>query len=171
MDLQVSQQLSLRAERLVTHSTGEVRQPVLQPVGVSLLGRLKHLITPAAAEHAFVQVGLLVIGQAGQVVELLVTLATMVDGAGPVAALVRQQLGFGSEDGVALEAGVAPGGAGLWEAGLWRAGLWRAGLFLVTIRLNLKVHGAGGGDGRPAGLVGPQVTDDLRKKKQLNTMN
>lgn len=58
----MSQQRSLRAERLIAHRAGEVRQPVLQPVGVPLLGRLKHLITPAAGEPSFVQVGLLVIG-------------------------------------------------------------------------------------------------------------
>lgn len=67
--------------------------------------------------------------------ELLVTLVTLVDGARPVAALVRQQLGFGFEDGVALETGVCSDGAGLWEAGLWGAGL-----FLVTTRLNVQVH-------------------------------
>lgn len=133
----MSQQLSLRAERLVTHRAGEVRQPVLQPVGVSVLGRLKHLITPAAGEPSFVQVGLFVIGQTGQVVELLVTLAALVDGAGPVAALVRQELGFGFEDGVALEAGVGP-----WGAGLQYTGLRGAGLFLVT-RLTLQVHSSG----------------------------
>lgn len=104
-------------------------------MGVSVLGRLKHLITPAAGEPSFVQVGLLVIGQTGQVVELLVTLAALVDWAGPVAALVRQELSFGFEDGVALEAGVGLGGAGLWEAGLRGARL-----LLVTTRLTLQVH-------------------------------
>lgn len=133
----MSQQLRLRAERLIAHRTGEVRQPVLQPVGVSLFGRLKHLIAPAAGEPSFVQVGLLVVGQTGQVVELLVALATLVDGARPVAALVRQQLGFGFEDGAALETGVGPGGAGLWEGGLWGAGL-----FFRTTRLNLQGHGS-----------------------------
>lgn len=62
MSLKVSQQLRLGAERLLADGAGEVGQPVLQPVGVSLLGRLKHLITPAAGEPASVQVGLLVIG-------------------------------------------------------------------------------------------------------------
>lgn len=118
----MSQQLRLGAERLLTHRAGEVWQAVLQPVGVSLLGRLKHLVAPAAGEAASVQVCLSVIGQAGQVVELLVALAALVHRSGPVAPLVRQELGFGSEDGVALEAGVCPEGAGLREAELRGAG-------------------------------------------------
>lgn len=135
MRLQVSQQLRLRAERLVAHRAGEIRQPVLQPVGVSLLGRLKHLITPAAGEPASVQVRLLVIGQTGQVVELLVTLATLVHGSGPVAALVRQQLGFGPEHGVTLEAGEGPDGAGLRGAELRGAGL-----LVMNARETLRVY-------------------------------
>lgn len=63
--LQVSQQPRLWAERLVTHRAGEVGQPVLQPMGVPVLGRLEHLVTPAAGETSLVQVCLLVIGQAG----------------------------------------------------------------------------------------------------------
>lgn len=156
MSLQVSQQRRLRAERLIAHRAGEVRQPVLQPVGVPLFGRLKHLIAPAAGEPAFVQVGLLVIGQAGQVVELLVALVTLVDGAGPVAALVRQKLGFGFVGGVALETCVSSEGAGLWE---W--GLQGAGLFLMTIRLNVQVRSSSRQDSRPARLIGTQVTDHL----------
>lgn len=124
MGLQVPQQLRLRAERLVAHGAGEVGQPVLQPVGVPLPGRLEHLVTPAAGEAPLVQVGLLVIGQAGQVVELLVALAAVVDGARPVRALVRQQLGFGGECGAALEAGLGPDGAGLRGAALREAGLF-----------------------------------------------
>lgn len=103
----MSQQRRLRAERLITHRTGEVWQPVLQPVSVPLLGGLKHLLAATAAEPASVQVGLLVVGQTGQVVEFLVAQVTLVYGAGAVDALVRQQLGFVFEDGVALEAGVS----------------------------------------------------------------
>lgn len=84
----MSEQLGLGAERLLAQRTGEVRHPVLQPVGVSLLGRLEHLITPAAGEPTSVQVGLLVIGQTGQVVKLLVALAALVNWASSVAALV-----------------------------------------------------------------------------------
>lgn len=87
--LQVSQQLHLRAECLRADGAGEVEHAVLQPVGVSLFGRLKHLVALAAGKPAPVQVGLLVIGQAGQVVERLLTLAALVHGAGPVAPLVR----------------------------------------------------------------------------------
>lgn len=126
----MSQQQCLRGERLVAQCAGEVRQAVLQPVGFPLLGRLQHLIAPAAAEPPFVQVGLLVIGQTGQVVELLVALVTLVDGASPVAALVRQQLGLGFVDGVALETCVRSEGAGLWDSGL----------FLMTPGLTLHVH-------------------------------
>lgn len=162
----MSQQLRLRAERLVAHRAGEVRQPVLQPVGVPLLGRLEHLIAPAAGEPAFVQVRLPVIGQTGQVVERLVTLAALVDGSGPVAALVRQQLRFGSEDGVALETGVDPGGARLREAGLRGPGL-----FLRNGRVTLQVHGARSHQGRPAGLIGPQVTDHLYAAEEVETGN
>lgn len=133
----MSEQLRLGAERLLAHGAGEVGQPVLQPVGISLLGRLKHLITPAAAEPAFVQVGLLVIGQTGQVVEHLVALSTLVNWTSPVAALVRPQLSFGSEDAVALEAGMGPGGAGDCQARLRGAG----GL-ITAVRLSLKVRGS-----------------------------
>ncbi len=62
--------------------------------------------------------------------EHFVTLATLVDRAGPVAALVQQELSFTLEDGVALETGVAPGGAGLQGAGF----------FLITTRLILRVY-------------------------------
>lgn len=134
----MSQQLRLRTERLIAHCAREVRQPVLQPVGVSLLGRLEHLITPAADEASFVHVGLLVIGQAGQVAELLVALAALVDGAGAVAALVRQQLGFGSEGGVALETGVGLEGAGSWDG--WLRG---TGLFLGVTWQDLQIHSSG----------------------------
>lgn len=156
----MSQQLSLRAECLITHRAGEVRQPVLKPVGISVFGRLKHLVTPAAGEAAFVQVRLLVIGQTGQVMELLVTLATMVDGAGAVAALVRQQLGFGFEDGVTLETRVGPGGAGLREGGLRGAGLF--------FRSTLQVHSSSLCQGRAARLIGTQVTDHLETGTQLS---
>lgn len=105
---------------------------MLQPVGVSLFGRLERLVTPAAGEASSVQVGLLVIGQTGQMVELLVTLAALVDRARPVAALVRQELGFSSEDGVALKTGVGPGGARLRAAGLRGPGL-----LLLTARWTL----------------------------------
>lgn len=74
--------------------------------------------------------GLLVIGQTGQVVEHLVTLAALVDRAGPVTALVQQELSFALEDGVTLETGVAPGGARLQGAGF----------FLITTRLILQVY-------------------------------
>lgn len=129
----MSQQRRLRGERLVAQSAGEVRRAVLQSVGVPVLGRLEHLIAPAAAEPPFVQVGLLVIGQTGQVVELLVALVTLVDGAGPVAALVRQQLCLGFVDGVALETCVRSEGAGLWDSGL----------FLMTPGLTPQVHSSG----------------------------
>lgn len=98
---------------------------MLQPVGISLFGRLEHLVAAAAGEAASVQVRLLVIGQTGKVVELLVALAALVDWSGPVAALVREKLGFGSEGGVALETGVGPGGAWSRGAGLRGAGLYR----------------------------------------------
>lgn len=98
---------------------------MLQPVGIPLLRRLEHLVAAAADEAVLVQVRLLVVGQAGQVVERLVALAALEDGARLVGALVRQQLAFRFEDVVALEAGEGPAGAGPGGPGL----LW-TGLFL-----------------------------------------
>lgn len=68
-------------------------------------------------------------------VELLVALDAVVDGACPVCALVRQQLGFGLEHGVALEAGQRPDGSGRGPI------LREAGLFVSAARLSLFEHG------------------------------
>lgn len=147
MRLQVSEQLRLRGERLRADRAREVGDAVLLAVGVSLFGRLKHLVAPAAGEAVLVQVRLLVIGQAGQVVEVPVALGALVDGARAVGALVGQQLRLGPEHGVALEAGVGAGGAGLQGAGL----------LLLTLQVGYPRRR----QRRAARPVGPQMADHL----------
>lgn len=120
MRLQVSQQRRLRAKRLRAHGAEKaaaVRQAVLRSVGIPLFGGLEHLVAPAAGEALFVQVRLLVIGQAGQMVERPVALDAPINGARSVQPLVRQKLVFAFEHRAALEAGVGPDRMGLQGAG------------------------------------------------------
>lgn len=154
--LQVSQQLRLRAEGLLADGAAEVREAVLQTVSVSLFRRLKHFVAAAAGEAAAPQVHLLVVAEAGQVVELAVALVALVDGARAVAALVRQELGFGSEDGVTLETRVRPGGAGRGRRGL----LHLSHLSHLSHGLSLRGHSSRG-DAGAAGPASAQVTNHL----------
>lgn len=131
VSLQVSQQWRLSAECLIAHRTCQCRRPALHPEGIPLLDQLDHPVTLAAGELASFQMGLLVIGQTGQVMELLVTLVALVDDACPVAALVQEQVGFGFKASGTLEAGVGFAGAWLLEAGFWGAGLF----FMVRLKL------------------------------------
>lgn len=143
------QQQRLGAERLVADRAHEL---ALRP---RRRRRLRPLLSPPAGDPAPAQVCLSVIGQAGEVVELLLTLVALVDGAGAVAALVRQQLAVAPENGVALEAGVGSEGVGLREAGFRRRGL-----VLTSLELGCRdVFGPSGRRG--ARLVGAEVADHL----------
>lgn len=146
----MAQQQCLRAEGLLTHRAVEFRQLVLRQVGVPSLCRLENLVALAAGEAALVQVDLFVVGQAGQVVESLVTVLTAVERTRPVAALVRQQLGFGFKDEAALEAGVRPDWAGLHGTGL--------------------LGGVGRRQRRAAGPVAAQVPDHLRMHATVDSI-
>lgn len=124
---------------------------MFQLVGVFLTFQAKHLVAHAADKPARRCVGLLVIGQAREVVERLLTLGALVDREGPVASLVHRQFGFGLENCVALETGVRSG----------RAGQWKVGLISQSTGLTVLANSSGCPYSQPADFTGTQVTDHL----------